>query len=474
MTMLILSCAALLLLVLMALAWPLLRGARLPVGRNQFDRAVYRDQLDEIDRDLARGVLDAGEADAARLEVQRRLLGVRGEDRVFASPGRSPVIAGITATLVSIGAGGLYLWLGAPTLPDMPFLVAQAQAASSDPALEGPKPPSHGDFRAAAQKLRDKLTAEPNNAEGWELYARTESRIGEYQRATDAYARALQLGRKTQTVYDGYGEMQVLGAQGIVLPAAKDAFAQALRMAPGDVIARFYLALADSQAGEAHKAVDAWISLAADLPGDDEMREELANRIAAAAKSGGFEAPGLPPGQNAPVATAAATGAPSEAQMKAAATMSDADRDKMIASMVDQLAARLAASPGDLEGWLKLANAYVVQGKTDKAVEAFDHAAALKPGDPTIRLEAVAALIAPLQPADPIPPKAVTLLHEVSASAPDAPEVLWYLGVVDAREGRKNQARQNWTHLLGDLEDGSADKKMVQAALGSLDDKTAP
>jgi cytochrome c-type biogenesis protein CcmH len=426
-------------------------------------------------------VLDSSEAAAARLEVQRRLISVRGDDTAVASGLRSPGLAALTALVVTLSAGGLYAWLGAPSLPDLPFVVAQAkahaqqaqqdQATSHDPDSAGSKPPNHGDFRAAAEKLREKLKAEPNNAEGWELYARTESRIGEYQLATDAYARSIELGRKTPSVFDGYGEMLVLGAQGVVLPAAKEAFAQALRLAPGDVISRFYLALADSQAGEAHKAVDAWLSLAADIPADDEMRDELANRIAVTARAGGFDAPKLPDGPvaSAPPPNPATGGAPTQAQVKAAANMSDADREKMITAMIAQLAAKLAKEPNDFEGWIKLANAYAVQNQTDKAVEAFDHAAALKPGDPTIKLEAVAALLAPLQPADPIPPKAVTLLHEVSAAAPEAPEVLWYLGVVDARQGRLDQARKNWTQLLGDLEDGSQDKKMVQAALAQLD-----
>jgi len=477
------SCVALVLLALIGLGWPLLRAKRNALQRGQFDRAVYRDQLTEIDRDLARGVLDIAEADTARLEVQRRLLGVRADVTQVAQTGRSPRLAFVTAVLVAGGAGGLYAVLGAPTLEDVPHVIASAQAQTvaqaQAPAAPSPhdaaaptagKPDGHGDYRVAAEKLREKLKAEPNNAEGWELYAHTESRIGDYQLATDAYRRAIDLGRKTPSAYDGLGEMLVLGSDGIVLPPAKDAFQQALRVEPKNPIARFYLALADSQAGEARKAVDAWVSLAADMPADDQMREEIARRIDAASRSGGFEAPKMPNGQAAaaqPSAGAAAAG-PTPEQMAAAANMSQADRDKMIQGMIDQLAARLVKEPNDGEGWLKLANAYAAQGETDKAVNAFDHASQLKPKDPTIKLEAVATMIAPLQPTDMIPAKAVTMLHEVAALAPDAPEVLWYLGVVDARQGRPEQARQSWTKLLGDLDEGSQDRQMVQSAIDQL------
>ena len=476
------SCVALVLLALIGLGWPLLRASRTNFQRGQFDRAVYRDQLSEIDNDLARGVLDAGEADAARLEVQRRLLAVRADAAQPMQTSRSPRLAVATALLVAGGAGGLYAVLGAPTLEDVPHVIASAQAqtvAQSAPqaaAAASPhdtaapaagKPDGHGDYRAAADKLRQKLESEPNNAEGWELYAHTESRIGDYQRATDAYRRAIDLGRKVPSAYDGLGEMLVLGADGIVLPPAKDAFQDALTLEPGNAVARFYLALADSQAGEAHKAVDAWVSLAGYLPADDQMREEISRRIADAARSGGFDAPKMPDGKSAADAQAGA-GGPTPDQMAAAANMSPADRDKMIQTMIDQLAARLAKEPNDFEGWMKLANAYAVQEKTDKAVDAFDHASRLKPNDPTIKLDAVAAMIAPLHPTDTIPPKAVTLLHEVSAVAPEAPEVLWYLGIVDAREGRPEQARVSWTKLLGDLDEGSQDRQMVQTAIDQL------
>ena len=474
------SCVALVLLALIGLGWPLLRASRTNFQRGQFDRAVYRDQLSEIDRDLARGVLEAGEADAARLEVQRRLLAVRADAAQTTQTSRSPRLAVATALLVAGSAGGLYVALGAPALEDMPHVIAAAQAQTvaqaAAPSAASPhdaaapvsaKPDNHGDYRAAADKLRQKLQSEPNNAEGWELYAHTESRIGDYQRATDAYRRAIDLGRKTPSAFNGLGEMLVLGADGIVLPPAKDASQQALRLEPKSGIARFYLALADSQAGEARKAVDAWIGLAADLPTDDDMRDQIERRIADAARSGGFEAPKMPAGKTAAEIQAAA-GGPTAEQISASANLSPAERDKMINSMIDQLATRLAKEPNDTDGWLKLANAYAVQGQTDKAVDAYDHAARLKPNDPTIKLDAVATMIEPLNATDAIPPKAVTLLHEVAAVAPDSPEVLWYLGIVDAREGRPEQARQNWTKLLGDLQDGSQDKQMVQKAIDQL------
>ncbi|HLB96110.1 MAG TPA: c-type cytochrome biogenesis protein CcmI, partial [Acetobacteraceae bacterium] len=60
--------------VVLGLLLPLLHRWHAPAARRQYDRAVYRAQLEELDRDVARGVIGGAEAQAARLEIERRLL----------------------------------------------------------------------------------------------------------------------------------------------------------------------------------------------------------------------------------------------------------------------------------------------------------------------------------------------------------------------------------------------------------------
>jgi cytochrome c-type biogenesis protein CcmH len=208
------------------------------------------------------------------------------------------------------------------------------------------------------------------------------------------------------------------------------------------------------------------LELAAGLPEDSPMRDEIGHRIADAAKSTGIDAPPLPKGL---AAEQPPTG-PTAEQMQAAAEMTPEQRSQMIGGMIEKLAAQLKAQPNDLEGWLRLGRAYSVQGDTAKAVDAYDHAAALKPGDSGIKLQTVASLLAGLKPGDELPPRAIALLREVAAVTPDAPEVLWYLGVVAARDGNATEAREKWTKLLASLPDGE-DAKMVKAALGELQGK---
>lgn len=456
--------AAMILAVLAIILLPLWRGARHVAARGEFDRAVYRDQLAELERDLARGLIVEGEAQAARIEIQRRLLAT---DTIAAAPEApprrhgSPRLALAVSVLVAAAGTALYVRLGSPAVPDTPF----ASRTTTQPTMAGAAP--HMDMKAAAQRLAEKLQADPSNPENWALYARTEASLGDWNKASTGFQRAIELGDTSADIYESYGEMLVLAGGGIVSPAARDSFLKALTTEPQSQVARYYLALADGQAGETQKAISAWLALAAELPEDSPMRDGIARGIESAARSAGIAAPPLPKGlpADAPAATAAG---PSPDQMEAAADMPAADREQMIRGMIAKLAARLEAEPNDLDGWLRLGRAYSVEGETDKAVDAFDHAARLKPDEPGIKLQAVSVLLSRLQPGDALPVRAVALLHEVAAVTPDAPEVLWYLGIVASHEGNPTEARQDWTRLLATLPKDGEDYKVVQSALAEL------
>jgi cytochrome c-type biogenesis protein CcmH len=479
-------------LVLLALLLPLLHGWRAPVERRQFDRAVYRAQLRELERDVARGVIGGAEVQSARLEIERRLLAAdampgaapRAPEATpgatqAAAPrrlGSSIALAIAAALIIAGGAGLLYLRLGAPGVPDMPFAERHETTTARQAA--------HVQMADAAAALAARLKADPTDAEGWLLYARAQAALGNWPASAEAYAQAIALGRNDAAVLAGYGEMLVLGTDGIVGPPARAAFASALQRDAKNPIARYYLALADAQAGLPKRAIATWQGVAGDLPNDSPMREAIGRQVADAARAAGIAAPPLPEGQptaDAPSTGAPSTGAPStgaptggapgpsQDQMEAAENMSPAERDKMVRGMVAQLAARLVSTPDDLDGWLRLGRAYTVLGETDKAVDAYDHAVALKPGDVEIPMQEVEAMLANRKPDDAIPARVVTLLKQIDAVAPDRPEVLWYLGVVAVRNGQRDDARRDWQHLLTLLPADGEDHKTVVEALQAID-----
>lgn len=449
----------LLLVALLPLVLPMLRQPETVRGRGYYDRMVYRDQLRELDRDVARGLLSEADVAEARVEIQRRVL-TTDTIPLRPAPGwhdRSPIMATLVAAFLVGGTVGLYALLGAPEPPGIVFVARPPLAGDMPtPVLE------HAELARTAARLAAKLEADPDDAERWVLYARASGSLRRWTIAVDAYRHALALNLVSPDVQVGLGEMLVMQADGIVTPAAHDAFTAALEDDPRNEVARYYLALAAGQAGEPAGTIRQMQALLADIPDDSPLREEIAKRIAQAAKAAGVPLPvlarGLPP------ATAVAEADSTDA----VAIVPESEQKTMVAAMAAKLAARLEIEPDDADGWMRLGYAYVVMHDRERAAEAYDRALALKPDGLALRLQAIEGLLSGLKPADALPPRAVALLKQVEQVAPDEPEVLWYLGMVAAHDGRPEEARRYWSRLLGKLPADGDNTQMVRSALNAL------
>jgi cytochrome c-type biogenesis protein CcmH len=445
--------------VLVLVVGPLLKDTRTAPERAPFDRAVYRDQLAELERDRTRGVIGDDEAAAARLEIERRLLAA---DRAEAAPAARaaplPRVAVVLALLLAGGAAAVYLTLGAPGVPDLPFAERAAPTRAADARAE---------LERQAADLEKQVAAKPADADGWAALGRADADLARWDKATDAYRHAVTLAPGRTDYAAAYGEVQVLAADGVVTPAAREVFAKIVAQEPGNGFARYYLALADAQAGNTDAAIAAWQKLAAEMPEGAPIRAELKRRIDAAAQAAGKPAPPLAP----PAAGAAAPSGPDAAQMAEAAKLPPEQREAMIRGMVERLAARLETEPGDLQGWLRLGRAYGVLGERDKAADAFDRAAALDPKNPQIPLQAIDALVSGQALEAPLTPRVVALLHKVEALSPDEPEALWYLGLAAAQARKPDAAAGYWKRLLATLPPDAPERKTVTAALDALKPK---
>ncbi len=434
------AASVLALLVLLAVVLPLLRGGAAGPDREAFDRAVYRDQMRELERDAARGMIAPTEAAAARLEIQRRLLaragaGVSvGADPASPRSGRSPTLAIVLVLLVASGAGLVYLGTGAPGLPALPF----AQR-TPDPEV--------AELRRAMAELERRIAAQPDDGQAWLLLARTHAALGQWPRADHAYGRALALLPVTPDLAAAALEASVLAADGIVSQPAADGFARVLAEDPENPIARFYLAFADAQAGRHQAAITAWQALAADLPDGIPIRAEIARRIAAAARAAGIAAPQLAPPATAP---------------------SDEERAAMIRGMVDRLAVRLEDEPADADGWQRLGRAYLVLGEREKSVAAYARAGALRPDDMEVALLEAQAWLDGEPPSAAFPPRALELLRRVIDADPKQPAALWHLGVEAAKRGAMDAAVAHWDQLIAILPPDGEDARMVRAAIAAL------
>jgi cytochrome c-type biogenesis protein CcmH len=377
-------------LALVILLVPLFVRRRDPASREAYDFAVYRDQLAEVERDLARGVLATEQAEAARAEIARRILALRpppasagaaGTDGSTAS--RTPLRAAVAAVilLVPVAAWMLYARLGSPSVPDQPL---------AERMVAGP----HPDMNDALARLEAHLKEQPEDLTGWLLLARSEMGLGRYRLAAEAYRHAAGLSGQRGDIASDWGEAQVLAAGGTVTPAAQAAFAAGLRDKATEPRARYYLALAQMQRGDPKAALDAWAALASEAPADAEWLPLVRRRIAEAAKSLGIDPATLGGAAAAPGETAVTAAA------KAAANASPEERQAMIRAMVDRLAARLQTEPDDVEGWARLGRSYMVLKEPAKAKDAYTRAVKLKPDDPELSQALAAASAAASGKAD--------------------------------------------------------------------------
>lgn len=353
-------------IVLLVLLRPLAAAGTNDRAPEAFDAAVYRDQLSEIENDRARGLIGGEEAEAARVEIARRLLAAdskaRASDRATTGGARARTALIAVVAALPLLALGLYLTFGSPRLPDQP-LAARLEDPASDRKLE-----------ALVARVEARLREHPEEGEGWEVIAPVYMSWRRYSDAAEAYAQAIRLLGPSAKRLSGQGQALVLANNGVVTEDARHALEGALALDQTLIGPRALLAIAKEQDGQFAAAIEDWRALLGKANGDAPWREMVEKRIAAAeahlagqpVSEGGTPAP--------PEAGPQREGGPSASDIAAAQTMSPAERQAMVERMVQGLAARLDQDGSDLPGWLKLVRAYSVLDRKDDALRALQRA----------------------------------------------------------------------------------------------------
>lgn len=347
--------------VFYALLRPLTGGSGDEGSRAAFNATVYRDQLGEVQSDRERGLIGEGDAEAARIEIARRLLAADEEgDDASGSPRRSPLraLAAGLAVLLPLAALSLYLIYGAPRLPDQP-LIARLQDPASNKNLE-----------VLVARVEARLREHPEEGEGWEVIAPVYMGWRRYADAAEAYRQSIRLLGESPKRLASYGQALVLANNGVVTEDAREALERALVLDPKLIEPRLVLIIAKEQDGQLAAAIADWRAMLASAPADAPWRKLVEQRLAEdEAKLAGKAVPPAPEGE-----PAAVPRGPSPDDVAAAQTMSPADRQAMIESMVQGLAERLGQKGDDLAGWLKLVRAYTVLDRKDDALKALEKA----------------------------------------------------------------------------------------------------
>jgi cytochrome c-type biogenesis protein CcmH len=334
---------------ILAVLWPLARAPRLKSGD---EAAIYKDQLAEVERDREAGLIAAGDADAAKIEISRRLL-ASASSAPQLPQGSFLTLRRAVTVMAFVGlpliAGAVYLRYGSPALPDFPL------------AARAPVTPATASLDTLVAQVEAHLEKNPSDGRGWEVLAPVLLKLGRAEDAVRALRNSIQYNGETAARRADLGEAIAAIAGGVVTAEARAEFEKALAIDAGEVKARYFTAVAAQQDGKTEQAAAIWREMLKTAPRDAPWRALVERALAQT----GVAAPELPADV-----------------VAAAGDMTASQRAEMIGGMVERLAARLQQNGDDVDGWLRLVRAYMVLGQPDKAKQAVADARQANGSDP--------------------------------------------------------------------------------------------
>ena len=332
------------------IARPLFRRSLVELNEADSAVAIYRDQVDELRRDLDAGLLNQTEFEAAEEEIEARAVDAANRvDFGLTVSRRSPIAAMMLAAFAVAASVAVYSGLGTPALKDQPLAQRRTQALQQRAEA--------GDLNSRIQILIDKTKKNPDSFEDWWMLARSYSAVGDHASAVDAYQNAVELSGDRPTVLAAYAESMTLANGNKVPQAARLIFEQILQSTP-DPRARYYVALSKAQAQDFEAAIDDWTALARDSePGAPWMalvRRDIVNMARFLKKD---VRDYLPDANEAEIAKAG--GGPQQSTPD-------------LASRAEALAASLADNPKDYKNWIALAEVRTALGRHEEAADAIN------------------------------------------------------------------------------------------------------
>ncbi len=371
---------------------PLLRRSGGGARRASYDMQVHRDQLREIEADLARGIVSPAEAEATRTEIARRLLASADAETREAATAPAPrsltgLVAPALVLVTALATVGLYAALGAPGARDQPLAARQAREAEARAARPGqaeaeamaaaqtpppmPAPAPAGDQADLIARLQAVLKDRPDDLEGHRLLARSLGEVGRWREARAAQEQVVRILGDDATASDlvDLAEARIVAAGGYVSPEAETTLARALKLDPQDPAGRYYSGLTLLQGGRPDLAYRIWSRLLDEIPPDAPEAAPLRAGVAEAARLAGLPPPAAAPG-------------PSAAEVDAAGEMAPDDRQAMIEGMVARLSDRLATEGGPPADWAQLIRSLGVLGRRDEAATVLAEARDAHEDDP--------------------------------------------------------------------------------------------
>lgn len=322
------------------------------------DIDVYKAQLEELNKDLKSGLIDQEEASRTKVEIERRILKAAEAQSCVSSIEKPNNLLSLAMVVIILFSAAFYAVIGTPGMPDFPIKEFREQEMSED------RVEALAQTDDLISKVKARLASSPEEIQGWGYLANLEMNKGNFQQAAEALYQAHMIAPDVFDYQLMYAESLIMASNERVTPAAMIILNNAKKIAPEHPGPRYYLALADFQAGDVEIAHSEWKSIQTNLENNDPMMPLLNVWINRAEVSLGIAEP--LPQTRAPSITAE--------QAETIQNMSAEEQQELIRQMVMQLATKQEENPTNIEGWIRLSRAYMVLGQKDEAIVAMKSA----------------------------------------------------------------------------------------------------
>lgn len=242
--------------------------------RSEVNLSIYRDQLHELDADLAAGTLSKEQYQSARSELEGRVLDDSGTAEVVTPPssgGRNWAIAAVIA--VPILTVSLYLVLGKPGGLD-----SQHQADGANQSQEV----TQEQINAMVEGLAQKLKSKPDDVEGWAMLGRSYVQLRRYGDASAAYASAVAILPNNAQLLADYADVLAMNNGRSMQGEPEKVIQRALKADPNNIKALALAGTAAFQRQEYRSAIEVWQKLLKLVPADSQIAQQIVANISQA------------------------------------------------------------------------------------------------------------------------------------------------------------------------------------------------
>ena len=240
------------------------------VSRDAMNAAVYRDQVRELDADLASGAIAPADHGRARQELERRVLEDFSTVEGPSAPGGNRFVA-YAVCAIPLLAIAIYMAVGNPGVI----------------ALEDAAQATQHQIEAMVERLAAKLKDQPDDVEGWKMLGRSYGALGRFPEAAEAYAKAaVRAPRDADLLVDFADVLAMANGQRLAGDPEK-LIERALQIDPKNLKGLALAGTAAFNRGDFAGAAARWERMLALLPADSEDARVIRDNIEQArAKAG--------------------------------------------------------------------------------------------------------------------------------------------------------------------------------------------